>query len=308
MNNYSIESSFSFLPLAAKLVLFFLLITPTPSYSKEGVLAVMSDKGEVQQNFYSKLQNKLTKNTSITKINSSEITEEIINQYNLIVSIGYKSATVMAKYETKKNVIYTLIPDNESLRLNIPCEKTTCYKIFINQPVHRYVQLFKNLFPKRKTLVLATTKENTIKSQQAKTASKDNNLIFKKIRIHKNHNISRILINNLNDNDVLLALPNPDIYNANHAKSIILSTYHANVPIIAYSKSFAKAGALISLYSSIDNVAEKTANIVQSIITNGTLKQKEHYPDEFTIEINSAVARSMNINIDSENMLKRKIK
>ena len=110
------------------------------------------------------------------------------------------------------------------------------------------------------------------------------------------------------EDDVLLALPNPDIYNANHAKSIILSTYHANVPIIAYSKSFAKAGALISLYSSIDNIAEKTASVVNNIITDGPLNKKEYYPDNFTIEINSAVARSLNINIDSEKMLKRKIK
>ena len=308
MNNYKIKSSLSFSPLVAKLVLFCLLISPITSYSKEGVLAIMSDHGRTQQNFYSKLKNKITKNTSITQINSSDITDEIINQHNLIISIGYKSAKIMAKHKTKNNIIYTLIPDNESLQLSIPCEKTTCYKIYINQPVNRYVQLFKNLFPKGRTLVFATTKANSIKSQQLKIASENNSLIFKDIRIHKNNNISRTFINKLNNNDVLLALPNPDIYNANHAKSIILSTYHANVPIIAYSKSFAKAGALISLYSSIDNIADKTANIVYSIITNGSLKQKEYYPDDFEIEINSAVARSLNINIDSENMLKRKVK
>ena len=308
MNNYKIKSSLPFSPLAAKLVLFCILITPLSSYSKEGVLAIMSDHGKTQQNFYSILKNKLTKNTPITKINSSDVTKEIISQHNLIISIGYKSAKVMAKHKTKNNVIYTLIPDNKSLRLSIPCEKTTCYKIYINQPVNRYVQLFKNLFPEEKTLVFATTKENSIKSQQLKIASENNNFIFKDIRISKNDNISRILINKLNNNDILLALPNPDIYNANHAKSIILSTYHSNVPIIAYSKSFAKAGALISLYSSIDNITEKTANIVNAIIENGSLKQKEHYPDDFTIEINSAVARSLNINIDSENMLKRNIK
>lgn len=268
----------------------------------------MSDHREIQQNFYSKLNNKLSKTTSVTKINSSDITEEIISRHGLIISIGYNSAKAIAKHKTKKNVIYTLIPDNESLQLNIPCKNTTCYKIYINQPVHRYIQLFKNLFPAGKTLVFATTKENSIKSQQVKTSSKNNNIIVKDIRIHKKNNISRTFINKLNSNDVLLALPDPDIYNSNQAKSIILSTYHVNVPIIAYSKSFAKAGALISLYSSIDNIAEQTAKIVNTIITDGLPKQKEYYPDDFTIEINSAVARSLNINIGSEYMLKRKLK
>ena len=268
----------------------------------------MSDHGEIQQNFYSKLQNKLTRNTSVTQINSSDITKEIISQHDLIISIGYKSAKVMAKHKTKNNVIYTLIPDNESLRLSIPCEKTTCYKIYINQPVNRYVQLFKDLFPKGKTLVFATTKENSIKSQQVKIASKNNNLIFKEIRIHKNTNISRTFINKLNNNDVLLALPNPGIYNASNAKSIILSTYYASVPIIAYSKSFAKAGALVSLYSSISNIADKTASIVNTIIKDGPQNKKEYYPDAFSIEINSTVASSLNIDVDSENSIKRRIK
>lgn len=281
---------------------------PITSYSKEGVLVIMSDNGEIQQKFYSKLKTKLTENTLVTQIKSSDITDEIINQHKLTISIGYKSAIAIAKNKTKNNIIYTLIPDDESLRKRVPCDNTTCYKIYINQPVSRYIQLFKNLFPEGKNLVFVTSKENSKKSLQVKAASKNNNFIFKDIRVDKNQNISRTLINKLKNNDVLLALPNPDIYNANHAKSIILSAYHANVPIIAYSKSFAKAGALISLYSSIDNIAEKTASVVNNIITDGHLNKKEYYPDNFTIEINSAVARSLNINIDSEKMLKRKIK
>jgi len=307
LKNYHSKFLLNFLPLTAKWGIFCLLLIPTFAFSQDRILAVMSSHGKIYQDFYSTLEDKLHKNISITRVSFSDINHEILSQHNFIVSIGYKAAKAVSKHKTKTPIIYSLIPDKESLRISIPCKKTTCYKAYINQPINRYTKLFKALFPKGKNLVLATTKANTKNAQQVKTASKNIGIVYKEIRIQQ-QNITRIFINKLNSNDVLLALPNPDIYNANNAKSIILSTYHAHVPIIAYSKSFAKAGALVSLYSSIDNIADKTASIVNKIIQDGPQKQKEYYPDDFTIEINSAVARSLNIDIDSESVIKRKIK
>jgi ABC-type uncharacterized transport system substrate-binding protein len=297
-----------FFPLVAKVGLFCLFLTPTHAYSQERILAVISNNGKVYQDFYSTLQDKLHKDIAVTQANISEINSELLNNYNYIVPIGYKAARNVSKYKIKPPVIYSLIPDNESLQRNISCKNTTCYKIYINQPVKRYIELFNIIFPKGKNIVLATTKENSIELQKIKAASKKTGIVYKEVYIKQRNIIARTLINELNANDVLLALPNSKIYNASNAKSIILSTYHANVPIIAYSKSFAKAGALVSLYSSIEDVAGKTANIVNKIIINGSQKQKEYYPDDFTIEINYAVARSLNISIEPENVIKRKIK
>lgn len=297
-----------FLPLFAKLGLFCLLITPTLSYSQESVLVVMSSQGGIYQDFYSTLKNKSNKKLIISQINTSDIDNEILNNHKLIVSIGYKAAKTISKYKIHNAVIHSLIPDNDATQNSIPCLKSNCYKVYINQPTNRYIKLFKILFPQGKNLVFATTNTDSKISKQIKSTSENNSVIYKEIHIQKNNNISRIFINKLNSSDVLLALPNPEIYNASNAKSIILSSYHANVPIIAYSKSFAKAGALLSLYSSIDNIAETTASLVNTIITDGSQKQNEYYPGNFTIEINSAVAHSLNINIDSESVLKRKIK
>lgn len=308
MNIYYIKFSLNLLPAIARLGLFCLLLMPTLSYSQERILVVMSGQGEIYQDFYSTLKDKIHKKIAISHISISDINNETLSYHDLIISIGYKSAKAISKYKIETPVVYSLIPDDESLRSEVSCKKETCYKIYINQPVNRYIKLFKVLFPDGKNLVFATTKENSKISRQVKTSSENLHVIYKEFLIQKNQNISQTFIRNLSNNDVLLALPNSDIYNVNSAKNILLSTYHANVPIIAYSKSFAKAGALISLYSSIDNVAKKTASTVNKIFNGVPLKLKEYYPDEFTIEINSAVARSLNINIEPESVIKRKIR
>lgn len=291
----------------AKWLPLCLLFISTQSYSQESVLAVMSGDKKIHHNFHSILKNKLQKGTTLSKINHSEINKELLDKHNLIISIGYKAAAAVSKHKPKPAIIYTLIPDNGPLQTSISCKNKQCYKVYINQPISRYIALFKALFPKRKNLAFATIHKNTKRAQRLKVLSKENRVTYKEIEIEHN-NITRTLLNKLNENDILLALPNADIYNATNAKSIILSSYHKNVPIIAYSKSFAKAGALIGLYSSIENIADKTASLTNKIISSGQQKEKEYYPDEFSIEINPAVARSLNIDIEPENIIKRKIK
>ena len=298
----------NFLQKTAKWLPFFFLFVSTQPYAQENILTVLSGNQETYNNFYSILENKSQKNITYTKVNATEINNDILNKHNIIVAIGYKAAMMISKHKPKATVIYSLIPKNKNLKSKINCNNKQCYKIYINQPLHRYISLFNILFPKERNLAFVTTKEKNNDSLYLSAHSRENGFTYKEIQIGKSSNIARTLIKKLNKNDVLLALPNPNIYNANNAKSIILSSYHKNVPIIAYSKSFAKAGALISLYSSINDIADETVNLINKIITSGQQIEKEHYPDNFSIEINSAVARSLNIDLDSENIIKRKIK
>lgn len=308
MNNYHIKFPHHFILSFVRLAPLFLLFTPAVSHSMENVLAIFSSQDKIYHNFYSTLEDNFEQNISLKQINHLEINPEILNRYEIIISIGLKAAKTLSKYKPESTVIHTLIPDNESLSASISCNNENCYKIYINQPISRYVDLFKILFPEKHNLVFISAQRNSKKSRQLKTAAHEKNITYKEIYIEKNNNIARTLINKLNKNDVLLALSNPTIYNRNNAKNIILSTYHKDVPIIAYSKSFTKAGALTSLYSSINNIAETTAKLANTIIENGPQTHKEHYSDGFSIDINSAVARSLNINIESENKLKSEIK
>jgi ABC-type uncharacterized transport system substrate-binding protein len=292
----------------ARRVFFCLLTLPTITYSQSNILTVVSSYDRLYQDFYSTLEDGLQDDSTIRQISASEIDSETLNQYDLVIPVGYRAAKKVAEYKSKPTVIYSLIPDTESPLNSITCKETNCYKVYINQPIQRYIKLFKKLFSERNTLAVAEIQENSKRMHQIKLISKKYRIKNKAIYIKNDENIARTLINKLSKDDVLLALPNPNIYNKNSAKSIILSAYHKNVPIIAYSEAFAKAGALVSLYSSIDNIANETASVANNIIENGYLTQKEYYPNEFTIKINSTVARSLNIDIAVENDIKRQIK
>lgn len=292
----------------AKWSVFCLLILPSFTYAQERVLSIFSNNGSVSRNFISKIESLSSSELVFHKSNYTEIDKEQINQYSIIVAVGVKAARALSKYKTKASIVYTLIPDNELLQSGIKCKSSKCYKVFLNQPVMNYVRLFNVLFPYGRRLVFATTDNNSVVSKTVKRLSNKNNIHHKEIIIKANQNISRIFESELKEKDVLLALPDPGIYNASNARSIILSSYHANVPIISYSKSFAKAGAMIGLYSGIDDLAKTTLSVITAISSGSPVTKKEIYPDNFAVEINYAVARSLNIEIDSENDIKRKMK
>ena len=292
----------------ARPIFLCLLLTPALCYSQGNILTVLSGDNRIYQGFYSKLEDAFNENHTLNQVQSVDINDEELEQYDLIISVGSRAAKAIADQKVKQTVVYTLIPEKDSLLANNPCINKNCYQVYINQPVTRYVKLFKSLFTENNRLVLATTRVNSKLSQQLHTSADNHGISYKAIKLDPDENITRSLISQLHKNDVLLALPNPAIYNSRYSKNVILSTYHKNIPIIAYSKSFSKAGALISLYSGIDDVARKTATLVDSIYDSGLPKKKTYYPDSFSIEINSAVARSLNISIEPKNAIMRSIK
>lgn len=293
--------------LPVKSLVFIILILPAIAFSQENILAVMSSNDKIYQSFYTRLKQQLQNNVRLTQINASEVNTHNLDKHKIIITIGHKAATEVSLQKNSIPVIYSLIPDSDTPEEDVQCKHKSCYKVYINQPVSRYVRLFRTIFPESYDLVFVTTQTMTKRSQQLKSAADKDYFEYKEIVTKQNDNIARILLNRLGDRDILLALPDINLYNADNAKNIILSAYHKNVPIIAYSKSFAKAGALISLYSSINDIADKTAGIANDIITNKATTEREFYPDKFSLEINSAVARSLNIDMDSTDNIKRKI-
>lgn len=290
------------------MLLICLFTAPLSAHSQDRILIITSGNNALYKNFQSNLIKKLQPNNKINQISIEDINQEVLRQYNLIITAGSNAAKKVSAYEQTVPVIYSFIPENDNAQSAPACKNKQCYKVYINQPIPRYIELFNTIFPSGKNLVLAVNKSNINKTQSVMDAVKKAGVKVKIINVERNSNIARIFINKLNSNDVLLALPDPEIYNTNTAKNIILSTYHSNVPIIAYSKSFAKAGALISLHSNIDHISDKTANIASKILNKNPLTENEFYPDDYSLEINLAVATSLNINIDTESVIKRKMK
>lgn len=101
----------------------------------------------------------------------------------------------------------------------------------------------------------------------------------------------------LPDVDVLLALPDPMVFNSQTAGSILTAAYRRQVPLAGFSPAYVKAGALLALYSTPAQVGRRGGELLRQALAGRPLPQSQS-PREFTVEVNQNVARSLGLALD----------
>jgi ABC-type uncharacterized transport system substrate-binding protein len=110
----------------------------------------------------------------------------------------------------------------------------------------------------------------------------------------------------LDHSDVLLVIPDSEIYSSNNVRNILLTSYRMKVPLIGISQAYVNAGALCAIFSAPEQVAEQTA------ATIGTFAERRHLPEprysvSFSIGLNQQVAHSLGIPLDSPEAIRERM-
>ncbi|MGR3318420.1 MAG: ABC transporter substrate-binding protein [Candidatus Anammoxibacter sp.] len=99
--------------------------------------------------------------------------------------------------------------------------------------------------------------------------------------------------------DCLWLVADPTVVTKESFKFLLMSSFENNVPIMAYSEGFVKAGALLSLSPDYCNIGIQAAHIVDDVLRNNLLPNIQH-PDITIFSINLKTAGKMGIIIPAE--------
>ena len=105
------------------------------------------------------------------------------------------------------------------------------------------------------------------------------------------------LLNQIAQTDVLLALPDSAVYNAENFRNILLSTYRHKQGVIGFSADMVKAGALATTYSDIADIDAQVAEIATAYVAGGELPAPQ-FPRYFHTVVNEGVARSLDVDVN----------
>jgi len=167
------------------------------------------------------------------------------------------------------------------------------------------MKLTRLALPDTRTIGLLTSKQSRQVIDKIDSISKKNSLALVHRQITDPQELVITLSDILQNSDLLLTLPDPGIYNSRTAQNILLTAYRYRKPVIGYSRSFVKAGALLGIYSSPSQLARQTAEMI-TVIANANLKElpETEYPKYYTVSVNYMVAKSLGLGIASESKLK----
>lgn len=98
--------------------------------------------------------------------------------------------------------------------------------------------------------------------------------------------------------DAILTVPDRRVYNPRTIVSIVLTTYREGTPLIAHSESLLRAGALISIHATPEQLGEEAAVLLSELQTRHTpWTAQRRYTQHHEVAVNPHVARSLRIQV-----------
>lgn len=233
----------------------------------------------------------------------AEVAQGTPAHVRLLVSVGSSAFSGLAEAYasgriTRVPVVATLLPRSvfEAQRRRISAPTTG---VVLDQPAARQLALLRYAFPHlRRVGVLLGPDSQQFQPSLEKAASEQG----VQLNVYKVDGVTSIypaLQRVLDENDVLLAIPDAAVYNGGSIQNVLLASYRQKVPLMGFSPAYVRAGAMLALYSSPAQIGGLTVRVVRSVLS-GVALQPVQSPTEFVVSVNANVARSLGFRLSED--------
>ncbi len=241
---------------------------------------------------------------NITNLETHEKDKKDPSRPDLIVTLGLQAAKHGLNYEADIPVIHSYITE---FQYNQNSPKDNHYSLLLDQPFKRYVHFIKHLLDVQ-SIAIIKTEANKLEQDDLLSISAVTGLHIDQYIFEQGDNPINSVRNVLRQNDVLLTLPESDVYNRNTLKGILLASYRLDKPVVSYSPSHVKSGALAAIYTSPENIGKQLASMINKMIENKRYKPPiRSYAQDFNIVFNQRVADSLNIKLPDKQTLRQQL-
>ncbi len=293
MDRLSLTSTFKTASAALRGVclLAFFSCTATTALAAQQVDIISAADSGYQQSLVENIRDSLHGSGINVRTFNTNSDKSFNNNEQLIISIGSDAASLL----NQNNIVTSQLRILANVDADkIPAQKNTSY-LSMTQPHCRQFALIRLLNDEWQTVSLLLPEADVALTHRLESCANRYQLTLQVILIDQYINIIDALNSALSESDVLLALPDNSVYNAGTIKSILLTTYRHKVPVIGFSESFVRAGALAAIHSSTKQLGKQTAELIKKHYKNQSIKQHIIYPDDFDVTINKDVAKSLGI-------------
>lgn len=278
--------------------LLILIFSPT-LWANDTHLVIISDtlNHSRYQLILSNLLNNIPSSIPVTAYNMSSakhaLKDQQIPENAIVISMGIDSFGLLEKLENQ-NMLALLISEHRYQQSSIAL-KERASAIFINQPMRRITNVIEQLFKDVERIGIILSKE-----WPEKIDINHSPVNFLISRTENQADITRHFRETSVSSDLIIALPDPQIYNRRNIKNILLTTYKFKTPLIGYSEELSKAGALISIYTPGDLLGYEAAEWL-----NNDQKKFSSFSRYFTVKLNENVAQSLGKNLKNKALLNK---
>lgn len=220
----------------------------------------------------------------------------------LIVTLGTEALRQVLAQESRIPVLAALIPRTSFERVaRASVSKAPIAALYLDQSMARQLDLVHLAFPTAQRVGVLFGGESIAQRMAISAAAAARSLVLVNGVVSPAHTVANALSDALDGSDILLAVPDPQVFNPNTVANVLMSTYRARVPVVAFSPAYVRSGAALSLHTLPSQVGAQAAVLVRQFLQSGVLPASQ-YPLDFSISVNERVARSMGLDLDARDL------
>jgi ABC-type uncharacterized transport system substrate-binding protein len=229
----------------------------------------------------------------------------------LLVAVGTTAAEALIAAPGRLPVLAVLVPRTWYVRSGqqrLGEGRRLASAIFLDQPFERQAQLIRLALPdvRRVGILLSADQRGLVDDIDAALRSQKLQMVH--VSLEPGERLALPLETVFAESDLLLAVPDPQVFNSNTAQSLFLTSYRYRDPVVGYSRSLTRAGALLSLHSSPAQIGRQTVEWIKGALSGAMLRlPAASYPAYFSVSVNEQVARSLGFVLLPENELEKRL-
>ena len=290
---------------------FFLLgwlLSATMSMAAS-VLVVSSERnaayGEAAESLMTELERGGVARIEVKFVTVSEWGEGGDRSSKLIVTLCFDAAQALVVSEARTPVLSALLPRSSFERiLRVSGRKVSgqLSAIYLDQPLSRQLALIRLALPSARRVGVLWGTESLIHAPTFRSLAPSIGFQFVEANVIASEPLFPDLKRVLDHSDVLLALADPTVFNSNTIQNVLLASFRARVPVLAFSPAYVRAGALMALYVTPTQVGQQVASVVRGVLQGKPLPSSPPYAQNFSVAVNEHVARSLGLVLDADGL------
>ncbi len=292
---------------ATHLLLVCLLVLSLPAAAKDRVWVVMSGEEGVYAETAMVLRSELEGEATLKFGVPGKLLDTQEAPPALIVTVGTVAFDTTHKWLSERYAIWGHVPVLATLLPRSAYDARVAEAgrsgramsaVVLDQPISRQMALIKRALPNwlRVGVLLGPQTRPHLPLLERQARLRELRLIASPA-VDSTEQIYPALKEVFESADVLLALPDSVLYSSSSLQNILLASYRARVPLVAFSPAYVKAGALMAVYTTPAQVARHAAGVVRGWLVGRGLPAAQP-PREFEVVTNASVANSLGLRID----------
>lgn len=166
--------------------------------------------------------------------------------------------------------------------------------IFIDQPASRQLDLLRLVLPQARRVAAIAGPSGQRDTQRLQAAAESRGLDLQAELVTRPDELFASLQRGLRGVDALVVVPDAAVVNADSAQNVLLTSYRLRVPVIGYSASYARAGALAAVFSTPAQQGQEAADLARAVLRGQPLPAPRG-PRLFDVAINPQIARTLGL-------------